>query len=70
MAESKKSRKHGRSKRNGQAARYRNERHRERNKLRRLLHHVAGRGVTGNDVVVAIHKCQDALGIIRHRFAA
>lgn len=39
---SKKSRKHGRSKRNGQAASYANEGRRSKNKARRLRKHFAG----------------------------
>jgi hypothetical protein len=60
-----KHRKHGRSKRNGQAARYLNERRAEQNQLRRLKKYVAVRGVTGADVLAAIHRCQDVLGIKR-----
>lgn len=60
-----KHRKVGRSKRNGQAARYLNERKAEQNHLRRLKKYVASRGVTGIDVLAAIHRCQDVLGIAR-----
>lgn len=62
MAESKKGRKVGRSKRNGQATRYKNERRREQNKLRRLRRYVTQRGVPGQDVVDAIHRCETVLG--------
>lgn len=55
MAEGKKSRKVGRSKRNGQAARYKNERRDLQNKLRRLKKYVAA----------ALHRCQDAMGQVR-----
>lgn len=60
-----KGRKIGRSKRNGQAVRYRNESRDKRNKLRRLTKYVKQRGFTGRDVAAAMHRCQDALGIIR-----
>lgn len=58
----KKSRKHGRSKRNGQAARYKNERRAEQNKLIRLKRVIKRNGVTGKDVVEAVHKLQVILG--------
>ena len=40
MAMQKKSRKHGRAKRNGQSLRYRNENRRERNKVRVIARHL------------------------------
>lgn len=44
MAEGKKGRKVGRSKRNGQAARYKNERRAEQSQLRRLKKYITGKG--------------------------
>jgi hypothetical protein len=55
-------RKVGRSKRNGQAARYKNEHRREQNKLVKLKRHVKRYGVTGIDVVKAVTMCEDMLG--------
>ncbi len=54
----------GRSKRNGQAARYKNERRDLQNKLRRLKRYVAMRGFTGPDVAAALQDTQRKLGIM------
>lgn len=56
----------GRSKRNGQASRYKNERIDLQNKLRKLKAYVTQFGWTGRDVADAVTKCEVGLGIL-HR---
>lgn len=57
MAENKKGRKVGRSKRNGQAAKYRNEHRFEQNKLARLKDHIRSHGVTA-EVLACMRKLE------------
>lgn len=62
MAEKQKNRKAGRSKRNGQALRYKNEFRREQNKLTKLYRHIKAHGVTGQDVIDTVRTLEIKLG--------
>lgn len=63
MAESKKGRKLGRNRKSGQNLRYKNERRQEQNQLRTLRRYVKRRGMTGQDVLTAYHRCEIVLGM-------
>jgi hypothetical protein len=62
MATDKKGRKVGRSKRNGQASRYKNEFRCEQNKLTHLYRHIKNNGVTGQDVLATVRLLEIKLG--------